>query len=159
MNRNMRLVSSSPHTDHGETMLPTPIRWTKKLLVILKSNLSPNQIAFAVSLGIFAGLPPMGLHIILPATLALLVRCSFRAFLLSMGLFKLLSLAMAPAAFSVGKWILDSSRGLDALWRWLFQLPVLAPMGYARYLLFGSLILALFLAVPVFFLVRWLVIR
>ena len=140
-------------------MLPTPLRWTKKLLAILKSNLSPNQIAFAVSLGVFAGLPPMGLHIILPATLALLVRCSFRAFLLSMGLFKLLSLALAPAAFAVGKWLLDSSRGLDALWRWLFHLPVLAPMGYERYLLLGSLVLSVVLAIPVFFLVRWAVVR
>ncbi len=144
----------------GETMLlPTPLAWVKKILKILKSNLSPNQIAFGFVLGIFAGLPPMGLHVIIPSTLALFVRCSFRSFLISMGLFKLLSLAVAPGAFAVGKWCLDSSRGLDAFWRWLFHLPILAPIGYTRYLLFGSLVIALGIAIPVFFLVRFVAIR
>ena len=140
-------------------MLPTPIAWAKKTLRILKSNLSPNQIAVSFALGVFAGLPPIGLHVIVPCTLALLVRCSFRAFLISMGLFKLISLAVAPGAFAIGQWCLDSSRGLDAFWRWLFHLPILAPMGYGRYLLFGSLVLAVGIAIPVFLLVRLLVIR
>jgi len=140
-------------------MLPTPLAWIRKVLTILKSNLSPSQIALGFALGVFAGLPPMGLHILIPCSLALLTRCSFRSFLIAMGLFKLLSLAIAPGAFAVGRWLLDGSRGLDAFWRWLFHLPVLAPMGYGRYLLLGSLVIALALAVPVFLLVRRLVIR
>jgi len=140
-------------------MLPPPLSWTKKILRILKSNLSPNQIAIAFALGVFAGLPPMGLHVLLPCSLALLLRCSFRSFLISMGLFKLISLAVAPGAFAIGRWLLDSQRGLDAFWRRLFHLPVLAPMGYSRYLLLGSLLIALLIAVPVFLLVRMLVIR
>jgi len=140
-------------------LLPTPLAWIKKTLAILKSNLSPNQIGFAFALGVFAGLPPMGLHILIPATLALLFRCSFRAFLISLGAFKLISLAVAPASFAIGRWLLDSQRGLDAFWRWLFHLPVIAPMGYPRYLLFGSFVLALAMAIPVFFLIRLLVLR
>jgi len=140
-------------------MLPTPLAWTKKILRILKSNLSPNQIAFGFAMGIFAGLPPIGLHVIVPCTLALLVRCSFRSFLISFGLFKLISLGVAPGAYSIGRWCLDSSRGLDAFWRWIFHLPVLAPMGYGRYLLFGSVVVALFIAIPVFLIVRLLVKR
>jgi len=140
-------------------ILPSPVSWTKKLLRVLKSNLSPNQIAVAVALGIFAGLPPMGLHIVLPCSLALLLRCSFRSFLISVGLFELISLAVAPGAFAIGRWLLDPNRGLDGLWRWLFHLPVFAPMGYNRYLLLGSLVLALLMAIPVFLLVRWLVKR
>jgi len=140
-------------------ILPSPFTWTKKILRILKSNLSPNQIAVAVALGVFAGLPPMGIHILLPCSLALLLRCSFRSFLISLGLFKLISLAVAPGAFAIGRWLLDSQRGLDAFWRRLFHLPVLAPMGYSRYLLLGSLVISVLIAVPVFVLVRWLVIR
>lgn len=140
-------------------LLPTPLAWIKKILAILKSNLSPNQIGFAFALGVFAGLPPMGFHVILPTTLALLFRCSFRAFLVSLGIFKLISLALAPASYAIGAWLLDTQRGLDTFWRWLFHLPVIAPMGYSRYLLLGSLVLALVLAIPVFFLVRWLVRR
>jgi len=140
-------------------LLPSPLAWTKKILSILKSNLSPNQIALAFVLGIFAGLPPMGLHILIPCSLALLVRCSFRSFLISMGLFKLLSLAVAPLAFATGKWLLDTSRGMDTFWRWLTHLPVLAPMGYTRYLLLGTVVLSFIAAVPTFFLVRLLVAR
>ena len=140
-------------------LLPTPISWIKKILAILKSDLSPNQIGLAFALGVIAGLPPMGLHVIIPFSLALLLRCSFRSFLISMGLFKLLSLAVAPVSYALGKWLLDTQRGLDALWRWVFHLPVIAPMGYSRYMLLGSLVLALALAIPVFFLIRLLVRR
>ena len=140
-------------------MLPTPFAWLKKILAVLKSNLSPNQIGFAFTLGIFAGLPPLGLHVLIPSTLALLFRCSFRAFLISLGIFKLLSLAAAPAAHALGQWLLDTQRGLDRFWRWLFHLPVVAPMGYSRYVLMGSLAMALISAVPVFFLIRLFVRR
>jgi uncharacterized protein (TIGR03546 family) len=140
-------------------MIPMPWKPLKKVLKILKSSLSPNQIAFSFALGIFAGLPPLGLHVIIPITLALLVRCSFRAFLLSMGLFKLISLAVAPGSYAIGRFLLDTNRGLDGLWRVLFHLPVAAPMGYGRYLLFGSLILSFLMVIPVFFFVRFLVIK
>jgi len=140
-------------------LLPSPITWVKKILAILKSELSPNQIAFAFALGSFAGLPPLGIHLFIPFTLALLVRCSFRSFLISMGLFKLLSLALAPVSYQIGRWLLDTSRGLDSFWRWLTHLPVLAPMGYERYLLLGSLVLAWSLFVPLFLLIRLLVLR
>ena len=140
-------------------LLPTPLSFVKKILRILKSSFSPNQIAFSFALGLFAGLPPMGVHVILPITFALLVRCSFRMFLLSMGLFKLISLALAPGSYAIGRFLLDTNRGLDGFWRWLFHLPVIAPMGYGRYLLFGSLVLSFLLAIPVFFLVRLLVIK
>jgi len=76
-----------------------------------------------------------------------------------MGLFKLLSFAVTPAAYAIGHFLLDTNRGLDGLWRWLFHLPVLAPMGYQRYLLFGSVVLALCMAVPVFIGVRLLVVN
>ena len=140
-------------------VIPMPWKPLKKVLKILKSSLSPNQIAFSFALGIFAGLPPLGLHVILPITLALLARCSFRAFLLSMGLFKLISLAVAPGSYAIGRFLLNANRGLDGLWRVLFHLPIAAPMGYGRYLLFGSLVLSLLMAIPVFFLVRFFVIK
>jgi len=139
-------------------IIPT-FRSVRKILGILKSSLSANQIAVSFALGIFAGLPPIGLHVIIPMSVALLVRCSFRSFLLAMGLFKLLSFAVTPAAYAIGHFLLDTNRGLDGLWRWLFHLPVLAPMGYQRYLLFGSVVLALCMAVPVFIGVRLLVVN
>jgi uncharacterized protein (TIGR03546 family) len=140
-------------------MLPTPLAYLKKTLAILKSSLTPTQIALSISLGMLAGLPPMGLHIIIPCTLALLLRCSFRGFLFSLGLFKLISLPLAPASYQLGQFLLDERRAIDPFWRWFVHQPVLAPMGYSRFLLLGSLVVAFLLAIPVFVLVRMLVIR
>lgn len=135
-------------------MIPLPWQPLRKVLKILKSSLSPNQIAFGFALGIFAGLPPMGLHVIVPITLALLVRCSFSSFLISTGLFKLISFGLAPAGYALGRYLLDPARGLDGLWSFLFHLPVIAPIGYNRYLLLGSIVIAFGIAIPVFFIVR-----
>ncbi|MBN1859257.1 TIGR03546 family protein, partial [Candidatus Bipolaricaulota bacterium] len=138
-------------------MLPTPLRVFKKTLRILKSSLSPNQIALSFALGLFAGLPPMGLHVLLPCSMALILRVSLRGFLWSIALWKLLSLAVSPGAFALGKWLLDPARGLDGLWRRVTAWPVLAPMDYNRYLLLGSQLISLLIAIPVFFVVRNLV--
>ncbi len=131
----------------------------KKVFSILKSSLSPDQIAFSFALGVFAGVTPMGLHVIIPMTLALLVRGSFRAFLLSMGLFKLISIGLAPVSYSIGRFLLDTTRGLDSMWRVLTHLPVAAPMGYNRYLLLGALTISLAIAIPVFLAVRFIVLK
>ncbi len=131
----------------------------KKVFSILKSSLSPNQIAFSFALGVFAGVPPMGLHVIIPMTLALLVRGSFRAFLLSMGLFKLISIGLAPVSYSIGRFFLDTNRGLDSMWRVVTHLPVAAPIGYNRYLLLGALTISLAIAIPVFLAVRFMVLK
>ncbi|HDL84990.1 MAG TPA: DUF2062 domain-containing protein [Candidatus Acetothermia bacterium] len=144
-----------------EVMKMAILPWSgvKKVFKILKSSLSPNQIAFSFTLGVFAGLPPMGLHVIIPITLAFLTRGSFRAFLLSMGLFKLISISASSGSYAIGRFLLDSNRGLDSMWRVLFHLPVAAPMGYGRYLLLGGIVLSLFITIPVFFGARILVIR
>ena len=138
-------------------MIPLPWQPLRKLFRILRSSLSPNQIAFGFALGIFAGLPPIGLHVIVPLSLALLFRTSFTATMVSMGLFKLISLGIAPAGYAVGKYLLDPARGLDRLWRVLFHLPVAAPIGYNRYLLLGSIVIAFGIAIPVFFGVKFAV--
>jgi hypothetical protein len=65
-----------------------------------------------------------------------------------MGLFKLISIGLAPASYSIGRFLLDANRGLDSMWRALTRLPVAAPMGYNRYLLLGGLAVALLMAIP-----------
>lgn len=94
---------------------------------------------------------------IVPLSLAFLFRMSFAATMVSMRLFKLISLGIAPAGYAVGRYLLDPSRGLDRLWRVLFHLPVAAPIGYNRYLLLGSMVISFGIAVPVFFGVRFAV--
>jgi len=85
----------------------------------------------------FASLPPAGLHLVLPISAALLLRVSFKAFLIAWGLFELLSIPLAPAGYAIGRALLESD-ALYSFWRIVTHLPVLAPMGYSRYLLLGT---------------------
>ena len=137
---------------------PPPLVPLRNVLKILKSSLSPGQIALGVTLGIFAGLPPAGLHLVLPISAALLLRVSFKAFLIAWGLFELLSIPLAPAGYAIGRALLESD-ALYSFWRIATHLPVLAPMGYSRYLLLGDYVLASGLAVPAFHTVRYLVLK
>ena len=83
-------------------MLPGPLAWIKKLLRILKSNLSPNQIALSFSLGIFAGLPPMGLHVIIPAFMLGELKRAFVMGLMIFIPFVVIDMAVATVLMSMG---------------------------------------------------------
>ena len=134
------------------------LRLLRRVLKILQSELTPGQIAAGVALGAFLGLSPLGVHLLLLFSLALLLRLSFSAFLLGGMFFKIFYLPLRPLSYLMGKALLEWPP-LDPLWQFLLQLPVIAPLGFNRCLLLGSYVLALLLAVPTFFLVRLLVER
>lgn len=136
-----------------------PFKLVRKIFKILKSDLTPNQIGVGFCLGIFMGIAPLGLHSGLLISLALLFRCSFSSFLLAFALFKLLSILSAPLSYTVGRTILEQWTFLHPLWQALFHWPVIAPMGYNRYLLFGSYAIAFLISIPVFFIIRVLIIK
>ncbi|MFQ6118060.1 MAG: TIGR03546 family protein, partial [Candidatus Bipolaricaulia bacterium] len=135
-----------------------PLKLIRKIFKILQSELSPAQVGAGFSLGIFMGLAPLGLHSFLLLSLALLLRLSFSSFLISFGLFKLLYLPLRGASYLIGQAILKWPP-LDSLWETVLHWPIIAPLGFERYLLFGSYVLSFSIAIPVFLLVRFLVIR
>ncbi|MFQ6034004.1 MAG: TIGR03546 family protein, partial [Candidatus Bipolaricaulia bacterium] len=135
-----------------------PLKLIRKIFKILQSELSPAQVGAGFSLGIFMGLAPLGLHSFLLLSLALLLRLSFSSFLISFGLFKLLYLPLREVSYLIGQALLEWPP-LDPLWGAVLHWPIIAPLGFERYLLFGSYILSLLLAIPAFLLVRFLVLR
>ncbi|MHC4607105.1 MAG: TIGR03546 family protein [Planctomycetota bacterium] len=135
-----------------------PFKLVRKAFKQLKSDMTPTQIAVGLCLGVIMGLTPAGLHWLLPITAALLFNCSFAMFLLSFGVFKGLFLLVAPVAFGAGTTLLSGpDPALGRLVTWLVEAPVLAFMGFDRYLVAGSYVLALPIAFVLFFLVRALV--
>jgi len=120
------------------------INLIRKTIRNLKSDLTPAQIAAAVFLGALTGLTPAGLHWVLLFTLAVLFNCSMGAFLLVFGALKPVSLLLGPAAFGLGQALLGGGYpAAEAVVRALAEAPVLAYMGFDRYLVVGSYALAI----------------
>ena len=128
-------------------------RWPRRILRILNSELTPTQIAIGVVFGMFAGLVPLGPNTVVLLTLALLVRCSFSATLLSLAVFKLIAWPLAPLSEFVGRAVLTNLTALDPVWRTIVHAPVLAWMELPRYVVFGGYVIGVIIAIPIFLLV------
>ena len=132
-------------------------RWPRRLFRILNSELTPTQIAVGVLFGMFAGLVPLGPNTIVLLALALLVRCSFSATLLSLAVFKLIAWPLAPVSEAVGRAVLTNLTAFDPLWRTVVHAPVLAWMELSRYVVFGGYVIGILIAIPILLLVYRLV--
>jgi uncharacterized protein (TIGR03546 family) len=125
----------------------TLIKLIRNLFKQLKSDLTPAQIAVGVFFGAVAGLTPFGLHLLLLFTLALLVNCSMAACLLVFGTLKPVGLALGGASFGTGVSLLQSDGATAALIRGLSSAPVLAWLGFDRYVVAGGYAIAVPIAV------------
>lgn len=126
------------------------IKFIRGIFKQIKSDLTASQIAIGVFLGTLAGLTPSGPHWIPIFLLALLFNCSMGMMLLCWGLFKLVFLPLAPAAFAAGTSALSGHQGFfPGVAQWLCEAPLLAWLGYDRYLVFGGHLLGLPAAVAV----------
>ena len=126
----------------------TLIKLIRNLFKQLKSDLTPTQIAVGVFFGAVAGLTPFGLHLLLIFTLALLVNCSMAACLLVFGALKPIGLALGAASFRVGTSLLENGDGAYAsLIRGMSSAPILAYLGFDRYVVAGGFAIAVPIAI------------
>lgn len=130
----------------------------RKIFKNLKSDLTPGQLAVGAALGALAGLTPFGLHLLLLFTIALLFNCSMAAFLLCFGALKPFGLLLGGAEFSLGVSLLEANGAYAGLIARLSSSPILAFMGFERYVVAGGYALATPLAI-VFGLVVWAGVR
>ncbi len=122
----------------------TLLKLVRNFFKQLKSDLTPTQIAVGVFFGALAGLTPFGPHLVLLFTLALLVNCSMAACLLVFGALKPIGLALGGASFNTGVSLLENGDGAYAsLIRGLCNAPILAYLGFDRYVVAGGYALAL----------------
>jgi len=128
-----------------------------KFLKILNSEAEPWQIGAGFAIGLFLGITPLvSLHNILLIMLLLVVRVNITSALVSLGIFKAVSLATDPISDQIGRYLL----GLDPLagvWRFLSETPGLALFNLNNTLVLGSLMIALVCALPVFLIMMMLV--
>ncbi|HEX7896791.1 MAG TPA: DUF748 domain-containing protein [Planctomycetota bacterium] len=122
----------------------TLISLVRKIFKNLKSDLTPAQLAVGAGLGALAGLTPFGLHLLLLFTIALLFNCSMATFLLVFGAFKPLGFLFAGTQFAVGVSLLSDPNGFYAgLIGWASSAPILAYMGFDRYIVAGGYAMSL----------------
>ncbi|HUR38554.1 MAG TPA: DUF748 domain-containing protein [Planctomycetota bacterium] len=119
----------------------------RKLFKQLKSDLTPTQLAVGAFFGALAGLTPLGPHLLLILTLALLLNCSMASFLLIFGVLKPVGFALGRISFNTGTSLLARGEGAYAsLIGAIADAPILAYLGFDRYVVAGGLAIALPLA-------------
>ena len=128
-----------------------------RILKVLNSETAPSQIAAAVILALFMGLSPLGSpHNLFLLLLVLVLRINLSLFLLSFALFSAIAWLVDPWAHSLGLWLLQVN-ALEALWTSMYNTGFWRFLAFNNTLVLGSLAMALILAVPLFFLVTFLV--
>lgn len=116
----------------------------RKLFKQLKSDLTPTQLAVGAFFGAVAGLTPLGPHLLLILTLALLFNCSMASFILCFSVLKPAGFALGRISFDTGTSLLARGEGAYAsLIGALADAPVLAYLGFDRYVVAGGLAVAL----------------
>lgn len=130
-----------------------------KLLKALNSESNPAQLAFGVTAGLIVGLTPLwSLHNLLVVFLVFILRVNLSAFFLSWALFSGIAYLFDPLMDRVGASLLAAD-ALKGLWTAMYNSDGWRLTRFNNTLTLGSLVCALVLALPVFFLARFLVVK
>jgi uncharacterized protein (TIGR03546 family) len=130
-----------------------------KLLKALNAETAPWQISLAFILAMVMGFTPLlSLHNLLILLLALVLRVNLSAFILAWGVFSGLAFALDPLFIRTGEALLLHPE-LKGLWTTLYNNDLWRLAHFNHTLTLGSAVVATLLALPVFFIFRWLIIK
>ena len=126
-----------------------------KLVKILRSAASPNQIAAGFIIGMIIGLTPLWtLHNLILFVLLIILNVNIATALFSLLIFSGIAYLMDPLFHHFGYFILVDLSFLKGLWTTLYNVPVIALSKYNNTVVMGSLATSLLLCLPVFLLVK-----
>ena len=112
-----------------------------KLLKVLNSEQSPNQIAAAISLAAIIGITPLlSLHNLLVVFAVLFLRVNLTLFLVSWPIFALLGVALSPLSESLGRAVLQAE-SLIPLWQTFYNTLLGRWSNFYYAGVFGSLLI------------------
>ena len=130
-----------------------------KLLKALNAETAPWQISLAFVLAMMMGFTPLiSLHNLLLLLLVLVLRVNLSAYILALGFFTGMAYLLDPLFIRVGESLLLDP-DLKRLWTSLYQSDVWRLAHFNHTLTLGSLVVAAALALPLFFIFRWLIVR
>ncbi|MBN1999115.1 TIGR03546 family protein [candidate division KSB1 bacterium] len=123
------------------------------IIKVLQSEISPSQIAGGVVLGMILGLTPFwSLQNFIVILLVIVVAVNVSMMLLSFAFFSGVAYLLDPLFHSLGYYFLADVPSLKPLWTAVVNSPVLALSDLNNTVTLGSLLVSLFLVLPVFFL-------
>ncbi|MBN1560414.1 TIGR03546 family protein [candidate division KSB1 bacterium] len=135
-----------------------------KLFKALRSNESPNQLAWGFVLGMIIGLTPLwNLHNLVVIVLILIFKVNAAMAGVAFILFDIIVFAFLPLLdplfHSLGYWLLVDVEWLRPLWVFISTTPVLAWCNFNNTVVLGSFVVALLLVVPLYFFTKWWVVQ
>ena len=135
-----------------------------KLFKALRSNESPNQLAWGFVLGMIIGLTPLwNLHNLVVIVLILIFKVNAAMAGVAFILFDIIVFAFLPLLdplfHSLGYWLLVDVEWLRPLWVFISTTPVLAWCNFNNTVVLGSFVVALLLIVPLYFFTKWWVVQ
>jgi uncharacterized protein (TIGR03546 family) len=126
-----------------------------KLIKILRSAASPNQIAAGFIFGVIIGLTPLWtLHNFILIFLLIILNINIASAIFSWIIFSGIGYLLDPLFHNLGFFILVDLSFLKDLWTTLYNVPVIALSKYNNTVVMGSLVVSLVLCLPIFFLVK-----
>ncbi len=121
------------------------IKFIRKVVKILRGGAGTKEIFLGVLSGVLLGMiPGVNLTLLLAIWLMLLLNANIAFVLIGLGVGKLCCLALAPITFQIGYLIIHNI-GLEGLFRFFNNTPVLALMDLDVYCLVGGIPVALVL--------------
>jgi uncharacterized protein (TIGR03546 family) len=129
------------------------VKFLLNLFNVLNKNGAPRQIAGGMALGAIAGLTPAAsLHNAVVLLLVLFLNVNISAALFAWSVFSAVGYLLDPLFNAVGEALLVKATFLKGFWTLLYNTPVVPWTKFNNTLTLGSVVVALVLAFPLFFL-------
>jgi uncharacterized protein (TIGR03546 family) len=129
------------------------------LLKLLNSETGTNQIASGVAAGLILGFSPfLSLQSLLVLLLLLFFRIQIGAAFLAAFFFKFAAYLFDPVADSIGRTVLETPP-LKGLFISLYNMPLVPLTRFNNSIVMGSGLTAFILALPMFFLAKFLIVK
>ena len=133
------------------------IKLIQSLVGALHSEGTPGQLALGITLGSILGLTPlMNIHNAIVFAAIVLLNVSFAGGMLGWALFVPIGFLLDPLFDWIGHSLLLAP-ALRGLWTSMYNLPIVPLTNFNNPVVLGSLVFALVLFVPLFFVMRWAV--
>jgi uncharacterized protein (TIGR03546 family) len=121
-----------------------------KIIKILRSNESPNQIAAGFILGMILGITPfLSLINILIIFVIIIVSVNISSAILAYAVFTAVVYLGDPLFNSLGYWLLVNVSFLKPIWIFFYHAPIIPYTSYNNTVYLGSLVVAILLLWPV----------
>ena len=136
------------------------LKLLQSLFKTLHSDGSPAQVAAGMALGACLGLTPLlNGHNLVVFVLIVILNVSFGGGMLGWALFTPVGFLLDPLFDRLGRTLLLETPALTPLWTAWFNTPGIPYSNFNNTVVLGSFVGWLVLAVPIFFLARWAIIR